>query len=112
VISPQFATQATKILQTYINEDPNDIGNAFLCALYTELTGKPAIYMTDHLATIQGRYRTPRMKAILGSTIELLKTDVEVESAHSLIELLYAVRGPELSAAEFINELMINELVT
>ena len=111
-LSPAFVEQAVDILHRYIDKDPNNIGDVFLCALYTEVTGKPDVDMSDHLTTIQGRYRTPRMKAILGSTIELFKSDTEVTSAQQLVELLYQLSGPELTAAEFINELLINGFVT
>ena len=111
MLSPDFIERTVSILQTYIDEDPNDIGSTFLCALYTELTGNPDVYVTDFFATIHGRYRIPSMKAILGSTIELLKAETEITSAYQLVELLYDLRGPELSAAEFINELITNEFI-
>ncbi len=110
-LSLKFIEQAVSILQRYIDKDPNNIGDVFLCALFTEVTGKPDVIMSDHLATIHGRYRTPRMKAVLGSTVELLKSKPEVTSAYQLIELLYELRGPELTAAEFINELLINGFI-
>jgi len=110
-LSPTFITKAVAIVKQYIDEDPNDIGNAFLCALYSELTGQPDVHMREYFTTIEGRYRIPRMKAILGSTIELLKMNEGIASAHHLVELLHQVRGPELTGAEFINELMINGFI-
>lgn len=105
----EFAQRATELLQVWIDVDPSDISLAFLVILYQELTGtsfrESQQAVNEYTDTLVGRYKLPRMKATLGSSIELLKERPTINSVDHLVDLVFEIRGPNLTAAEFVSEL-------
>lgn len=112
-LSKEFADDMMVILNRWIEDDPTTISNDFLVILFRELTGQSKEVsqglMDTYLSTDIGRYRLPRMKAALGSAVELLRRRPSVTSMSKLIDLIYVLRGPNLAAVEFLAELMNDE---
>lgn len=116
MVSKEFADDMMVLLNRWIEEDPSTISNDFLVILLRELSG----YSTDvcqgqmdtYLSTDTGRYRLPRMKAVLGSAVELLREKpAHITTISELIDAVYEIRGPNLAAIEFLAELMKDESI-
>ena len=101
------------ILQDYINNDPIRIEQSFIGILYLELTGSSTsgIEVDEYFSSLIGRYKSPRMKNALGSTIEILKSGIKITEVAHLVNLMFELRGPSLTAAEFLAELVSNGFV-
>ena len=112
-LSSTFTKECIVILRDYIDNDPNGIERSFIAILYKELTGSDTSEeeVNDYYTSLVGRYKSPRMKNALGSTIEVLKQQPKITSVANLVDWLFKLRGPSLTAAEFISELMSNGFV-
>ena len=113
MMSATFMRECMVVLRDYIDNDPKGIEQAFIAILYKELTGSETSEeeTSRYFSCLLGRYRSPRMKNALGSAIEILKINPPIESVTRLVDLMFELRGPSLTAAEFIAELMSNGLV-
>ncbi len=112
-LSPTFMHDCVGILQDYIDNDPNNIEQSFIAILYLELTGSSTsgTEVDEYFSSLIGRYRSPRMKNALGSTIEILNSNIKITDVAHLVNLMFELRGPSLTAAEFLAEIMSNGFV-